>query len=132
MVDCQSILKMTIRFEEPRQRHLRTTSFFKFLYYDWGDDDEEDDSKKTDDGEIKNLGSTEWIIYKDVNQYETKDKFGKQALKRDFYNKQIDKSFNQMVNLGLDDDGMKNFNLYCHFFNSLGIVGYEENYDLAE
>lgn len=25
---------------------------------------------------------------------------------------------------------MKNFNRYCHYYNSLGVVGYEENFDL--
>ena len=65
-----------------------------------------------------------------MNQYETKDKFGKQALKRDFYNKHVDQKFNQIVNDELDENGMKDFNHYCHFFNSLGIVGYEATFDL--
>lgn len=70
-------------------------------------------------------GTKEWEIYKEVNQFETKDKFGKQALKRDFYNKHVDKTFNEKVNLGLDDEAMNNFNKYCHYYNCLGIVGFD-------
>lgn len=65
-----------------------------------------------------------------MNQYETKDKFGKQALKRDFYNKHINQKFNEIVNNGLDEEGMKKFNRYCHLYNSMGIVGFEENYEV--
>lgn len=57
--------------------------------------------------------------------FETKDKYGKQALKRDFYNKHVDKQFNEIVNDGLDDDGLQHFNKYCHYYNCLGIVGFE-------
>lgn len=49
-------------------------------------------------------------------------------MKRDFYQKHIDFKFNEIVNTGLDEEGMKHFNHYCHFYNSLGIVGYEDNY----
>jgi len=35
-----------------------------------------------------------------------------------------------VVNAGLDDDQLKKFNQYCHFYNCLGIVGFEDTYDV--
>ena len=86
---------MILKFEEIEKRHKRTYTFFKFLYYNWGDDDDEgeteqQDKQKDSKKEVKE-GTKEWEIYKEVNLFETKDKYGKQALKRDFYNKHVDK-----------------------------------------
>ena len=127
---------MFLNYEDVEMRHKRTQTFFKFLFYDWGEDDEDEqdnndnqtnqkDQKKETKKEVVK-GTKEWEIYKDVNFYETKDKFAKQALKRDFYNKHVDKEFNSIVNNDLDDEGMKKFNKYCHFYNCLGIVGFDQ------
>ena len=37
---------MNIRFEDPEKRSERTHTFFKFLYYNWGDDEDDDEDVK--------------------------------------------------------------------------------------
>ena len=46
-------------------------------------------------------------------------------LKKEFYQIHVDKEFNTMFQKG--KESLEDFNNYCSFYNSLGVLGYQGN-----
>ena len=76
---------------------MKANTFFKFIYYDWGDE-------RNGDSVNINSGSKEWQIYKEVNDYKNANDSQRNLIKREFFNKHIEPDFASIVDCDGEDD----------------------------